>query len=141
MNIAAAVRLRRKHEPRKHHGSASRAICFFVVLLASLNVASAQSSEVLSLDAYIPLSRLAKSLGRQTTSSTIRSGTECMCSPARATSEVFEQRDADHYDRIARYPAPSGSQTGLFVTEWGELFVAVRAQSGQSAEVRIYQAH
>src|SRR5579864_6289765 len=53
--IAAAVRLRRKHEPRKKHGWASRAIRFFVVLLASLNVASAQSSEVLSLDAHIPL--------------------------------------------------------------------------------------
>jgi hypothetical protein len=55
--------------------------------------------------------------------------------------EVFEQKDADHYDRIARYPTPSGSQTGLFVPEWGKLFVAVRAQSGENAEVRIYQAH
>jgi DNA-binding beta-propeller fold protein YncE len=55
INIAAAVRLRRKHEPHKQHGWASRAICFFVVLLASLNVASAQSSEVLSLDAHIPI--------------------------------------------------------------------------------------
>jgi len=55
--------------------------------------------------------------------------------------EVFEQRDADHYDRIARYPTPSSSQTGLFVPQWGRLFVAVRAQSGQNAEVRIYQAH
>jgi len=54
--------------------------------------------------------------------------------------EVFEQKDADHYDRIARYPTPPGSQTGLFVPEWGKLFVAVRAQSGQNAEVRIYQA-
>jgi len=55
--------------------------------------------------------------------------------------EVFEQKDSDHYERIARYPTPSGSQTGLFVPEWGKLFVAVRAQNGQSAEVRIYQAH
>jgi DNA-binding beta-propeller fold protein YncE len=55
--------------------------------------------------------------------------------------EVFEQKDADHYARIASYPTPSGSQTGLFVPEWGKLFVAVRAQSGQSAAVRIYQAH
>jgi DNA-binding beta-propeller fold protein YncE len=54
--------------------------------------------------------------------------------------EVFEQKDPDHYDRIARYPTPSGSQTGLFVPEWGKLLVAVRAQSGQSAELRIYQA-
>src|SRR5215469_1454753 len=55
--------------------------------------------------------------------------------------EVFEQKDPDHYDRIARYPTPSGSQTGLFVPEWAKLFVAVRAQSGQSAELRTYQAH
>src|SRR5215469_6457998 len=55
--------------------------------------------------------------------------------------EVFDQKDADHYNRIARYPTPSGSQTGLFVPEWGRLFVAVRAQSGENAEVRIYQAH
>ena len=55
--------------------------------------------------------------------------------------EVFEQKDADHYERIARYPTPAGSQTGLFVPEWGKLFVAVRAQSGQNAEVLIYQAH
>jgi len=46
--------------------------------------------------------------------------------------EVFEQKDADHYDRIVRYPTPSGSQTGLFVPEWEScllLFVprAVRA--------------
>jgi DNA-binding beta-propeller fold protein YncE len=55
--------------------------------------------------------------------------------------EVFEQKDADHYDRIARYPTPSGSQTGLFVPEWGKLLVAVRAQGRDNAEVRIYQAH
>ena len=55
--------------------------------------------------------------------------------------EVFQQKDADHYDRIARYPTPSGSQTGLFVPVWGKLFVAVRAQSDLSAEIRVYKAH
>jgi hypothetical protein len=55
--------------------------------------------------------------------------------------EVFQQRGADHYERIARYPTPSRSQTGLFVPEWGKLFVAVPAQSDESAEIRIYQAH
>ena len=55
--------------------------------------------------------------------------------------EVFEHKDADHYDRIARYPIPLGSQTGLFVSEWGKLFVAVPAQGEQSAEVRVYVAH
>jgi hypothetical protein len=56
-------------------------------------------------------------------------------------TEVFEQKDADHYDRIARYPTPQGSQTGLFVQEWGKLFVAVPARNDQDAEIRVYQAH
>ncbi|HYM75573.1 MAG TPA: hypothetical protein VE377_06305 [Candidatus Dormibacteraeota bacterium] len=54
--------------------------------------------------------------------------------------EVFEQKDADHYNRIARYPTPSRSQTGLFVQEWGKLFVAVPAQGEQGAEIRVYRA-
>jgi DNA-binding beta-propeller fold protein YncE len=55
--------------------------------------------------------------------------------------EVFEQKDADHYNRIASYPTPLGSQTGLFVVEWGKLFVAVPAQGGQNAEIRVYVTH
>lgn len=55
--------------------------------------------------------------------------------------EVFGQKDADHYDRIGHYAIPSRSQTGLFVQEWGKLFVAVPAQGEQNAEVRVYQAH
>lgn len=55
--------------------------------------------------------------------------------------EVFQQKDSVHYDRIARYPTPAGTQTGLFVPEWGKLFAAVRKQGEQSAEVRVYQAH
>lgn len=55
--------------------------------------------------------------------------------------DVFQQRDSDHYGRIARYPTPAGTQTGLFVREWSQLFAAVRQQSDQDAEVRIYRAH
>lgn len=55
--------------------------------------------------------------------------------------EVFEQIDADHYDRIARYQTPPRSQTGLFVSEWGKLFVAVPARNGESAEILVYQSH
>jgi len=55
--------------------------------------------------------------------------------------EVFQQSDGDHYDRIARYPTSSRSQTGLFVPEWGKLFVGIPAQNHQSAEIRVYQAH
>ncbi len=55
--------------------------------------------------------------------------------------EVFQQKDPDHYDRIARYPTPPHTQTGLFVPEWGKLFAVVQKQVEQSAEVRVYQAH
>jgi DNA-binding beta-propeller fold protein YncE len=55
--------------------------------------------------------------------------------------EVFQQKGPDHYDRIARYPTPPGTQTGLFVAEWGKLFAAVRKQGDQTAEIRVYQAH
>ncbi len=55
--------------------------------------------------------------------------------------EVFQRKDTDRYDRIARYTTPPGTQTGLFVPEWGRLFAAVRKQGEQSAEIRAYQAH
>ncbi|MGB0013546.1 MAG: WD40 repeat domain-containing protein [Candidatus Sulfotelmatobacter sp.] len=55
--------------------------------------------------------------------------------------EVFQQNDPDHYARVASYSTPPGTQTGLFVPEWGKLFAAVRRQGDQSAEIRVYQAH
>jgi hypothetical protein len=57
------------------------------------------------------------------------------------TVEVFQQKDSDRYDRIARYSTPPRTQTGLFVPEWGKLFAAVQRQGEQSAELRVYQAH
>jgi len=55
--------------------------------------------------------------------------------------EVFQQRDPDHYDRIAHYPTPPHTQTGLFVPEWGMLFAAAQRQGDQSAKVLVYEAH
>jgi len=55
--------------------------------------------------------------------------------------EVFQQKDPDHYERIASYPTPPHTQTGLFVPGWGKLFAAVQKQGDQDAEVRVYQAH
>jgi len=54
--------------------------------------------------------------------------------------EVFQQKDPNHYNRIARYPTPPRSQTGLLVQEWGKLFVAVPAQGTETAEIRVYHA-
>jgi len=55
--------------------------------------------------------------------------------------DVFQQKDANHYEPIARYPTPPHTQTGLFVSEWGKLFAAVQRQGEQDAEVRVYQTH
>jgi len=55
--------------------------------------------------------------------------------------EVLQQKDPDHYERTARFPTPSGTQTGLFVPEWSKLFAAVRRQGQENAEIRIYRAH
>src|SRR5215469_1277152 len=55
IDIVATGRLSPRYGERKQHRSVSRGIRFFLMILASLNVASAQSSEVLSLDAHIPL--------------------------------------------------------------------------------------
>lgn len=54
--------------------------------------------------------------------------------------DVLQQRDPDHYDRIARLATPPRMQTGLFVPEWGRLYAAVPSQGEQSAEIRVYQA-
>src|SRR5712691_6899049 len=60
---------------------------------------------------------------------------------SQSSLDVFQQKDPDHYDRIARYPTPPRTQTGLFVPEWGKLFAAVIKQGEQSAEIRVYEAN
>jgi len=54
--------------------------------------------------------------------------------------DIFEQRDPDHYDHVARIPTPPHMQTGLFVPEWGKLFAAVPSPGEQGAEIQIYEA-
>jgi WD40 repeat protein len=44
--------------------------------------------------------------------------------------EVLQQKDPDHYERIETIQSGLASRTGLFVPEWGKLFVATRAQPG-----------
>ncbi|HEV2201580.1 MAG TPA: hypothetical protein VGR73_17305 [Bryobacteraceae bacterium] len=54
--------------------------------------------------------------------------------------DVLQQKDPDHYDRIARYPVPPGTRTGLFVPEWGRLFAAVPHRGEQRSEILVYEA-
>lgn len=53
--------------------------------------------------------------------------------------DVFEQKDPDHYTKVASYPTGPGAWTGFFVPEWGQLFVSARRQGGQSGEILVYE--
>jgi len=55
--------------------------------------------------------------------------------------DVFQQKDPDHYDLIASIPTPLDSKTGLFVPDFGKLFVGVVQQGKEDAEIRVYQAN
>ncbi len=54
--------------------------------------------------------------------------------------DVLQQKDADRYERVARYTTPTGTRTGLFVPEWGELFAAVPHRGQQGSEILVYEA-
>jgi len=54
--------------------------------------------------------------------------------------DVLQQKDADHYDRLARYAVPAGTRTGLFVPDWGKLFAAVPHRGQQGSEILVYEA-
>ncbi len=53
--------------------------------------------------------------------------------------DAFEQKDPDHYNRIAHIATAAGARTGLFVSEWGHLFVAVPHRGEQISKVLIYE--
>jgi DNA-binding beta-propeller fold protein YncE len=52
--------------------------------------------------------------------------------------DAFQQKDADHYGKIARYTTAPGAGTGFFVPEWGKLFVAVPHRGAQASEILVY---
>jgi DNA-binding beta-propeller fold protein YncE len=45
---------------------------------------------------------------------------------------VFRQKDADHYEELARIPSASGAKTGLLVPELNRLYVAVSPGEGKT---------
>ncbi len=54
--------------------------------------------------------------------------------------DVIQQRDADHYEKIATYPTGPVGRDGLFVPELGKLFVSTpRQPTGQGGELLIYE--
>ena len=52
--------------------------------------------------------------------------------------DVLQQKDADHYERVARYPTPAGTRTGFFVPEWGRLFAAAPHRGEHLAEILVF---
>lgn len=54
--------------------------------------------------------------------------------------EVIQQRDADHYEKVAAYATGPGGRDGLLVPELGKLFVSsVRQPTGQAGEYLVYE--
>jgi len=54
--------------------------------------------------------------------------------------DIVDQKDADHYERVAQVPTLRGARTGLFVPSRDALFVALPAHAGGPAEIRAYAA-
>ena len=51
---------------------------------------------------------------------------------------IFEQRDPDHYVERGRIATVKGARTSFYSPELDRLFLAVRRQGSQPAEIRIY---
>lgn len=52
--------------------------------------------------------------------------------------DVFQQRDADHYDRVGHVPTAFRAKTAILVPELNRYYLAVPHHEKQSAEVRVY---
>lgn len=54
--------------------------------------------------------------------------------------DVFEQVNTDQFKPLTRLPTAKGARTSLYVKEGGLFFLAVPAQGGKPAEIRVYQS-
>jgi DNA-binding beta-propeller fold protein YncE len=52
---------------------------------------------------------------------------------------VYQQKDADHYGKIAQLETLKGARTSLFVPELSRLFLAVRQEGENTAAIRVYE--
>lgn len=52
---------------------------------------------------------------------------------------VFQQRDADHYDLLAKVPTGPGARISLFVSELNRFYVAVPRLGRQDAKVLVFE--
>jgi DNA-binding beta-propeller fold protein YncE len=52
--------------------------------------------------------------------------------------DVFQQKDADHYELLAKIPGAFRAKTGILVPELNHYYLAVPHHAGKEAEVRVY---
>ena len=52
--------------------------------------------------------------------------------------DVFQQRDADHYERIGHIPTSFRAKTAILVPELSRYYLAVPHHESQNAELRVY---
>jgi hypothetical protein len=52
--------------------------------------------------------------------------------------DVFQERDANHIERVGHIPTAFRAKTGLFVPELNRFYLGVPHHAGKSAELRIY---
>jgi DNA-binding beta-propeller fold protein YncE len=55
------------------------------------------------------------------------------------TLDVFLQKDADHYELLAKIPTGFRAKTGVLVPEWNRYYLGVPHHAGKDAEVRVYE--
>jgi hypothetical protein len=53
--------------------------------------------------------------------------------------DVFEQKDADHYNLLAKIPGSFRAKTGMLVPELNRYYLAVPHHEKKDAEVRVYE--
>ena len=53
--------------------------------------------------------------------------------------DVFQQRDADHYDLIGHAPGSFRAKTAILVPEFNQYFVAAPRHLDKVAGVRVYE--
>ena len=53
--------------------------------------------------------------------------------------DVFQQKDADHYDQIGHIPTSFRAKTSILIPELNRYYLAVPHHESQSAEVRVYK--
>ena len=52
--------------------------------------------------------------------------------------DVFQQKDADHYELVGQVPSAFRAKTAILVPQMNRYYLAVPAHEGKPAEVRVF---